>query len=109
MTSIASSIEGPTNFSAQSAHSPSSTRLPSIRISLQSADSAPCATISCKATDLPPPGSPPMSMLRSARLTLTCWPVSSVPRWIGFQIDRERDGDRGRGAHGVLFTCLRAT
>src|SRR5215469_3633547 len=50
--SIASSTDGPMNRSAQSRHRPSSTRLPSVRMRRQSGDSAPWATISCRATDL---------------------------------------------------------
>src|SRR5262249_47305432 len=68
---MASSMLGPMNRSAHARHSPSSTRLPSTRIRRQSGESAPWATISWRATDLPPPGSPPMSMFRSARVTST--------------------------------------
>src|SRR5206468_297137 len=63
-----------------------------------SGDSAPWATISCKATDLPPPGSPPMSMFRSASVTSTWRPSSSVPRWTGSQIDS--------GATGILSATI---
>src|SRR5213076_3146558 len=53
---------------------------------------APWATISCRAIDLPPPGSPPMSMFRSARVTSTWRPSSSEPRWTGSQIDSGATG-----------------
>ena len=75
------------NMSALCRQGPSSTCLPSIRTSLQSADSAPWAVIRLSALDLPPPGSPPISMLRSARLTWTCSPFSSMPRWIGSKME----------------------
>lgn len=39
---------------------------------------APWATVSCRATDLPPPGSPPISMSRSAGVTSTRRPSTSV-------------------------------
>src|ERR1700750_2942050 len=80
------------NRSAQSRHRPSSTRLPSTRIRRQSGDRAPWATMSCRATDFPPPGSPPISMFRSARVTWTRRPSSSVPRWTGSQIDSDATG-----------------
>src|SRR5215472_3668539 len=96
--SIASSMDGPMNRSAQSRHNPSSTLLPSTRTRRQSADRAPWATISCRATDLPLPGSPPMSMFRSARVTSTRLPSSSVPRWTGFQIDSGATGMLGLAA-----------
>src|SRR5215813_9067127 len=48
--------------------------------------------MSWRATDLPPPGSPPISMFRSARVTSTRRPSSSVPRWTGFQIDSGATG-----------------
>jgi hypothetical protein len=66
---MASSMDGPMNWSAQCRQGPSSTCLPSTRMSLQSADRAPWATMRLSALDLPPPGSPPSSMLRSARST----------------------------------------
>src|SRR5215471_9424125 len=44
------------------------------------------------ATDLPAPGSPPTSLLRSARVTSTRLPSSSVPRWTGFHIDSGSTG-----------------
>src|SRR6266536_1282188 len=80
---IAAVMDGPMNMSAQCRQAPSSTCLPSTRTSLQSPDSAPCAAIRLSALDFPPPGSPPRSMFRSARLTWTCSPFSSMPRWSG--------------------------
>jgi hypothetical protein len=49
-------------------------------------------------------GFPPMSMFRSARVTWVCWPISSVPRCTGCQIDRGAFGTFG----GVMaFTSFR--
>src|SRR5262249_12439032 len=50
-------------------------------------DSAPWAVIRFSAEDLPAPGSPPSSMFRSARLTCTCSPYSSRPRWTGSKME----------------------
>ena len=93
--SSASVIDGPMNLSAQCRQGPSSTCLPSIRISLQSQDRAPCAVMRFRALDLPPPGSPPSSMLRSARLTWTCSPFSSMPRCTGPNMDSGNTGTAG--------------
>ena len=82
-------MDGPMNASAQRRHSPSSTRLPSTRISRQSSDSAACATIRFKPTDLPAPGSPAASRFRSASPTGPAWPRSSMPRSTGCQIDND--------------------
>src|SRR5690348_15935483 len=100
---MASSTEGPMNRSAQSRHRPSSTRLPSTRIRRQSGDSAPWATINWRATDLPPPGSPPISMFRSARVPSTRRPSSSVPKWTGFQMDSGATGMDSAAITGHLL------
>src|SRR6266568_2122746 len=85
--SVAALMDGPINMSAQCRQAPSPTCLPSMRMSLQSADSAPWAVIRFSALDFPAPGSPPSSMFRSARLTWTCSPYSSRPRWIGSKME----------------------
>src|ERR1035441_285052 len=92
ITDRASGMDGPTNLSAQCRHRPSSTCLPSMRMSRQSPDSAPWATMRLRALDLPPPGSPPSSMLRSARSTWTWSPFSSRPRWTGPNMDSGNTG-----------------
>src|SRR5277367_3735843 len=53
--SMASVRDGPMNASAQACHRPSSTCLPSTRISLQSCDRAPWAVIRFSPEDLPAP------------------------------------------------------
>src|ERR687897_3035879 len=82
-------MDGPTNRSAQRFQTPSSTRLPSTSTRVQSNDSAACATIRFNATDLPAPGSPPMSRLRSASTTFTGAPASSRPRNTGSKMDSD--------------------
>jgi hypothetical protein len=68
----ASGSDGPTNSSAQFRHGQSSTSLPSIKMSLQSRDSAPCPVIRLTIEDLPDPGSPPMTIPgRSLKSTRT--------------------------------------
>src|SRR5215831_2993164 len=62
--------------------------------------------MSWRATDLPPPGSPPMSMFRSARVTSTRRPSSSVPRWTGFQIDKGATGTESAVIAGHPFAGL---
>src|ERR1700761_9202019 len=98
---VASLMDGPMNMSAQSRQGPSSTRLPSTRMSLQSHDSAPWATMRLMPLDLPAPGSPPSSMLRSARLTNTCSPFSSMPRWIGSNMENGNPAGVMGGMRGV--------
>ena len=92
---MASVMDGPMNMSAQARHRPSSTCLPSTRMSLQSCDSAPCAVIRFSPEDLPAPGSPPSSMFRSARLTWTCAPYSSRPRCTGSNMENGKVGTGG--------------
>src|SRR5262245_3700292 len=98
---MASVMDGPMNSSAQARHMPSSTCLPSTRISLQSQDSAPCATIRFSPDDLPAPGSPPSSMFRSARLTCTGVPYSSRPRCTGSNMENGKVGTGGSGRVSV--------
>src|SRR5262245_30157060 len=58
------------------------------------------------ALDFPAPGSPPMSRLRSIRVMETGWPASSVPRWMGSQMERHPTGTRS-GLRGIGLTRLR--
>ena len=94
-------------MSALCRQGPSWTWLPSTRTRRQSWDSAPCATIRFSAEDLPPPGSPPISMFRSARLTWTCSPYSSTPRCTGSNMENGKVGTRGSGRVSVVVMgCL---
>src|SRR5262249_11272397 len=77
--------------------------LPSMRIRRQSPDSAPWATMRLMAEDLPPPGSPPMSMLRSASSTCACSPNSSMPTWTGWKMD---SGNTGTAAGGISVAVM---
>ena len=100
---MASSMDGPTNTSAQSRQAPSSTCLPSMRIRRQSADSAACATSRFSATDLPPPGSPPTRMFFSASSMFTWSPNSSMPTWAGSKMEK---GNTGTAAGGISVAVM---
>ena len=104
---MASSMDGPTNVSAQSRQGPSSTRLPSMRMRRQSQDRAACATSRFSATDLPPPGSPPTRMFFSASSTFDLVAVL-VHADVGGVEDGEREhrhcrGDQGCGHDAASF------
>jgi hypothetical protein len=94
---MASSTLGPTSRAALPCQTASSTSLGSNSVSRTEGSRAPTATKSWRTLDLPAPGSPPSSRLRSGRVTVTSLPSSSTPTGMGCHSDSAPASTSGQG------------
>ena len=94
---MAPAMSGPTKCSAEPDHGASSTCLPSIRVRRTVGSRAAAAMKSERAADLPAPGSPPSSTLRSGSPIETGFPSSSTPRAKGSHSEPAGPGHGGAG------------
>jgi hypothetical protein len=94
---MASSTLGPTRRAALPCQTASSTSLGSNSVSRTEGSRAPTATKSWSTLDLPAPGSPPRSRLRSGRVTVTSEPSSSTPTGMGCHSDSRPALTSGQG------------
>ncbi len=94
---MAPAMSGPTKCSADPDHGASSTCLPSSRVKVTAGSRAAAAMKSERATDLPAPGSPPSSRLRSGSPIETGFPSSSIPSESGSHSEPSGTGHGGAG------------